>query len=156
MFGSSGRKTGRKTVGQEMFLLFETLLWVVQLQSVYSGVVFMCGRSCARTLWRSSCEETPCLCGWALGCCCCGAGGCRWESGSAGWCRWAGRCAARAPPPTGTRDTAEREEREDLSFYFILAHTCADVKARGGEFAKGAKPPNKTFKLWECATTIRP
>lgn len=100
-------------------------------QSVHSLVEsFMCGRSCGRTLSRSSCEEKPSLCGWAPVCCCCGVGGCRSASGSTGWCRWAGRCAARAPPPTDTQDTAEGKERKKKKsikhqVYFPIVSLCA-------------------------------
>lgn len=121
---------GVQAVGREMFLLYETSTRLAQLPSVHSLVEsFMCGRSCGRTLSRSSCEEKPFLCGWARVCCCCGVGGCRSASGSTGWCRWAGRCAARAPPPTDTQDTAEGKERGKKSIkhqvYFPIVSLCA-------------------------------
>lgn len=113
MFGSSwipGRKHGWtrnvSSFGKPQSGWFCFKAFVIE----FGGVVSMCGRSCARTLLQSSCAEKPVLCGWVRGGC--DAGGCRSASGSAGWCRWAGRRAARAPPPTDTRDTAEGQERE--------------------------------------------
>lgn len=104
---------GGGELDMEMFLFKKKIknqICLVRLQSIHSGVLggadFMCGRACVHTLWWSRC-----LCGWARECYC-DAGGCRSASGLGGWCRWAGRRAARVPPPTDTRDTSEGRERK--------------------------------------------
>lgn len=83
----------------------QTGTWIRLSESLTETL--MCGRSCVRTLSPSSCG----LCGWAELSRRCGVGGCRSASGWASCCRWAGRCAEHAPPPTDTRDTAGGTKR---------------------------------------------
>lgn len=104
-----------------------------------------CGRSSARI----PCEATPVLCGWSAGGRR-GAGGCRSASGSAGWCRWAGRCAARDPPRSDTPGTAEGGRRRRLARAAVGTRARQkEAAARGSVYIPGSgKQGGSIFLLW--------